>query len=88
MKKSVGTKIDQEIFDEFRRSIFVLTEGRKILESGMILIHVDLTKNYQSKKIKPKKTSISLSGDREGDQKVKIIDPGERQLKKEVSIFC
>ena len=74
MHKSVGKKIDKVIFNEFRRSIFVLSDGRQDISVGD---DFDPCKPYAELpivKIPTRKTSISL---RTGEA-IKEVDPRKK----------
>ena len=61
MKKSVGKKIDSALFDEFRRSIFVLSEGRQDIAIGDDFDPCQPYAELPIIKIPPKKSTISLA---------------------------
>lgn len=78
MKKSMGTKIDGNLFNEFRRSIFVLSEGREDIYLDDDFDPCMPYKDLPIVKIPPKKTNISLRDERDISAQVKLIDPRKK----------
>ena len=78
MKKTAGTKIDINLFNEFRRSIFVLSEGRQDISIGDDFDPCRPYTELPIEKIPPKKISISLSDEVVYSSGVKLIGPKKK----------